>query len=573
MSLPKILVIDDFYGRSVPGGNDDRRALCINFALNDISPDAHPDRPAITPVADAVFIRGQTPAEAKIGDTVENDLPGLFEKILGGWDENRLAPGELPWSMILLDMCFYTGTVTAESERTSGKGMPQGRTGPDAFEADDDPRHYFGLKILRYLNEKAKERPDLVDLPIIVLSSMSREELEFRTEELLVRAFLPRTDEGSPARFKNLLEQYKLIPDTAFGIVGTSKRLLLALRKARWAAKGNQDILLLGETGSGKNLIARAIHAQSSRADGPFMELNCAAISPGLMESELFGHVKGAFTGAVSDKKGYFMAADGGTLLIDEVGDMPLEVQVKLLSALESRTVIPVGSTRAIKFDTRIITATNADLERLVAEKKFRSDLYYRIRPCLITVPPLRERRNDFPLLIAHIIKSAGAPARRVRSDALAQMQDYGWPGNFRELRFRIEQILNEYPEARNIHAGHLRLPGGRPEDPEYTRKGSLPPTEPAAKGGLREIALLLAEKIAAGLEKTRQATNKNPDGRSVARAMAFLEGRDFAESGPDPGRKFKKLLKFIMSYAPEIAEELCKDPFFAAFFPRETKQ
>ncbi|MBO4631834.1 MAG: sigma-54-dependent Fis family transcriptional regulator, partial [Lentisphaeria bacterium] len=288
--------------------------------------------------------------------------------------------------------------------------------------------------------------------------------------------------------------------------------------------------------------------------------------------SELFGHVKGAFTGAVSDKKGYFMAADGGTLLIDEVGDMPLDVQVKLLSALESRTVTPVGSTKAIRFDTRIITATNADLGQLVAAKKFRSDLYYRIRPCLIVVPPLRERKNDFPLLTAHIIKNAGGFPRTLNADALTQMQHYDWPGNFRELRFCIEQILNEYPEARCIHAGHLHLPEPKRGDLQTVQGGTDPAASRSVDGGLREIAGLLADKIAASLEKTRQVTGQNPDGRSVARAMALLEGRDFAESGPGPGRKFKKLLKFILAYAPESFEEQFNDPFFASFVPQEER-
>lgn len=564
MMLPRILVIDDFYGRTVPGGNNDRRALCINFSLNDISPDAHPEKPAITPVADAVFIRGQLPACAGTGDAVENDVEGVFNTILNGWDDSRLAPGELPWSMILLDMCFYTGLVTAESEKVSGEGMPQG------CPEDDMPGHYFGLKILEFLKAKMTVVSDLKELPVVVLSSMSREELEPQTEELLVRAFLPRTDLNSPVRFKNLLEQYKLVPDTANGIIGISKSLLLTLRKARRAAQGNQDILLLGETGSGKNLIAGAIHAQSRRSKGPFKELNCAAISPSLIESELFGHVKGAFTGAVGDKKGYFVAADGGTLLIDEVGDMPLDVQVKLLSALESRTVTPVGSTDVIKFDTRIITATNANLEQLVAEKKFRSDLYYRIRPCLISVPPLRARGNDFPLLISHIIKKANGNQRQLHSGALQLIKNYSWPGNFRELRFCIEQILNEYPEAKNIHPGHLYLPEKNSSSENESPDTKLLFSSQAKYGFLKIIASVLADQLIASMEKTKQNAVKKNDGRSIARTIAFLEGSDCAESGPEPARKLKKILKFILSYAPECADKLNADPLLAFFISKE---
>lgn len=570
MMLPRILVIDDFYGRTVPGGNNDRRALCVNFALNDISPDAHPNKPAITPIADAIFIRGQLPACAGIGDVVENDIDGIYNTILSGWDDSSLAPGELPWSMILLDMCFYTGLVTEESEKASGRGMPQGRTRKDSYEADDDPKHYFGLKILEFLKSKAAELPDLNELPVVVLSSMAREELEPRTEELLVRAFLPRTNQDSPERLKILLEQYKLVPDVDNGIVGSSKALLLTLRKARWAAQRNQDILLLGETGSGKNLIAKAIHNQSVRAKGPFKELNCAAISSSLIESELFGHIKGAFTGAVADKKGYFAAADGGTLLIDEVGDMPLDVQVKLLSALESRTVTPVGSTEVIKFDTRIITATNANLEQLVAEKKFRSDLYYRIRPCLISVPPLRARSNDFPQLISYIIKNANGNPRQMHADALQQIKNYNWPGNFRELRFCIEQILNEYPEAKYIHAGHMHLPAKNNGSEDGSLNTETLFGKQAGYGVLKKIAVVLADQIIASLEKTKQISGKKNDGRSIARTIAFLEGHDCAESGPEPGRKLKKLLKFILFYAPECANKLNTDPLLAFFISKE---
>lgn len=580
MTLPRILVIDDYFGRTIPGGNPDRRTMCINFSLNDVSPDAHPDKPAITPIADAVFIRGQKPACARRGDVVENDLSGVIETIKSGWNQDNLKSGELPWSMVLLDMCFYTGKVTAESEARFGPGMPEGRSSSRGSEGDNHPSNYFGLKILKALQSE-KTIQNLEDLPIIALSSMSRDELEPKTEELLVRAFLPRTEESSPARFKELLNWYRLVPDEENGIIGTSKPLLLVLRKARRAAQGKQDILLLGDTGSGKNLLARAIHNNSPNSNAPFKEVNCAAISPNLIESELFGHTKGAFTGALTEKKGFFLAANGGTLLIDEVGDMPFEVQVKLLSALESRTVTPVGSTDALPFDVRVITATNAGLEHLVNERKFRSDLYYRIRSCLIEIPSLHERQSDIPLLVEHIIRNAGYPPRTIHPDALHLLQSCSWRGNYRELRFCIEQALNDYPEAKTLQAGHVRLahssnavPGKSQTDYDTLITMILDNCSDMRhiNGSLVAVGRLVAGLLEKSFEVTRQPTLKDPDGRSIARAMALLTGRLSTESGPAPKRKLKKLLKMILDINASAADRLLSDSFFSQILDDGTK-
>lgn len=587
-NLPRILVIDDILGRSLPEGNRERMNMCEAFSLRDVSPDSitnHTSRREknnssangnshkfvsfdanLKAVADVVFCRGQTPQKSKLSGTVENDLQGVIETIKNGWEAVRLQPGECPWSLILVDMLFLTGRVTEESQSNNGTGMPEGRWASRYPDGDDNPKHYFGLKILEALKSGTSGISNLNELPVVVLSSMSPKELEGPTEELLVRAFLPRTAPDSPQRLKELLERYKLVPDVKNGIIGASKPLLLALRKARWAAEGKQDILILGETGTGKNLLARAIHNNSNRKNGPFKEVNCAAISRELIESELFGHIKGAFTGALSDKKGFFLATNGGTLLIDEVGDMPEDVQVKLLSALESRRVTPVGSTESIPFDTRIITATNAPLEKLCAERKFRTDLYYRIRPLLIQVPALRERASDIPRLVDHIIESSGYPSRVLQDAAREILCAYPWPGNYRELKFCIEQVLNEYPEAKTIQPGHLRGLG-------HAQTPELPKQIDNVQASLKPLGSMLANLIETSFEQTRQPTPKDPDGRSIARAMALLEGRAETLSGPLPARTLKRLLKTVHLMNPEALVPFEQDSFYTPFLPSTSKE
>jgi transcriptional regulator with PAS, ATPase and Fis domain len=205
-------------------------------------------------------------------------------------------------------------------------------------------------------------------------------------------------------------------------------------------------VLLLGETGVGKEMVARAIHEQSPRKDKPFVAVNCGAFPDTLIESELFGHVKGAFTGAISDRIGLFREADGGTLLLDEVGDIKLELQVKLLRALEEGMIRPVGESQAYPVDVRIISATNQDLKELVRQKRFRHDLYYRLAVIPIFIPPLRDRKEDILPLVNHFMKKQitthGIQAKRPNRDALKAIINYPWPGNIRELENAIEYAL-----------------------------------------------------------------------------------------------------------------------------------
>jgi DNA-binding NtrC family response regulator len=229
-------------------------------------------------------------------------------------------------------------------------------------------------------------------------------------------------------------------------IIGNSEAMQKVFDLVNKVAATNVSVLVLGETGTGKELVARAIHAASGRADKPFLAVNCGALPESLLESELFGHIKGSFTGAVSDKRGLLRSVEGGTLFLDEIGDMPLPLQVKLLRALQEHEVTPVGSPMPQRFDARIIAATHKDLENEVAEGRFREDLFYRLNVMEIKVPPLRERRDDIPLLVKHFIarsaKGQNSSPKSVNREAMSAIVNHSWPGNVRELENAIERAF-----------------------------------------------------------------------------------------------------------------------------------
>lgn len=241
--------------------------------------------------------------------------------------------------------------------------------------------------------------------------------------------------------------------------IGKSQKIRQVFAVVDKVAETDSTILIFGESGTGKELVAREIHLKSCRTDGPFVSINCGALPETLLESELFGHVRGSFTGAVRDKDGLFAVAKGGTFFLDEVGETSPTIQVKLLRVLQEREIIPVGGTRPIKVDVRLIAATNADLERDVETGKFRADLFYRLNVIPLRIPPLRERKDDIPLLVEHFLKiycdGAGRPVKTVSPDVFEVLMRYDWPGNVRELENAVERAVI-LQEGRVIQAEDL---------------------------------------------------------------------------------------------------------------------
>jgi two-component system, NtrC family, response regulator HydG len=266
----------------------------------------------------------------------------------------------------------------------------------------------------------------------------------FDNDEVL--AIVARAHEMLALRSENRRLREELGGAGAHGLIGTAPALREALHVVRRAAPTDVTVLITGESGTGKEVIARALHEASPRAKGPFIALNCSALPAELIESELYGHVRGAFTGAERDKEGLFAAADGGTLLLDEVGDLAPAAQAKLLRALEERSITPVGATRAVRVDVRVLAATNRPLDLLVAEGAFRADLLYRLSVVHLHLPPLRERREDVPALAVHFIAHFAARHSRaalpLAEGARRALLAHDWPGNVRELRNVMERAV-----------------------------------------------------------------------------------------------------------------------------------
>jgi DNA-binding NtrC family response regulator len=264
-------------------------------------------------------------------------------------------------------------------------------------------------------------------------------------------------------------------------IIGNSPALQTVFRLVEKVSATTANILIEGESGTGKELVARAIHRYSGRASKPFVAVNCGALPENLLESELFGHVKGAFTDAKTDKKGLFRSADGGTLLLDEIGEIPQSLQVKLLRALQEHEVTPVGASFPVKFDTRIISATNRNLEEEVAKGAFREDLFYRLNVIEIRLPPLRERREDIPLLAKHfaarVAREQNAPEKNISKETMSALVNYNWQGNIRELQNAIERafiLSGDEIDAENLP---LRIRQNAGENYENSERAGLPPT------------------------------------------------------------------------------------------------
>ena len=318
-----------------------------------------------------------------------------------------------------------------------------------------------GMDVLREVRERDTETPIImitaygsVDVAVSALKAgassyfskpWDNEKLLIEVEQMIARTRL----EHENIQLKRALKQRYSFPN----IVGRSERMLRILDLVGQVAPSRATVLVTGETGTGKELIAKAIHANSARADGAFVAVNTGSGTADLLEAQLFGHVKGSFTGAFASRKGYFETANKGTIFFDEIGTIGHETQAKLLRVIQEREFMPVGSSEVVRVDVRIIAATNADLRRMVEEKTFREDLYYRLNVININLPPLRDRKEDIPLLVDHFfnrycrengkfLDPDGHSQLRFDADAMQLMMDHNWPGNVRELENAVERAV-----------------------------------------------------------------------------------------------------------------------------------
>jgi transcriptional regulator with PAS, ATPase and Fis domain len=307
------------------------------------------------------------------------------------------------------------------------------------------------------------------------------------------------------------------------GIVGRDPQMQEVFKTIRELAGIKMPVVITGESGTGKELVARALHSEGPRATKPFVPVNCGALPENLLESELFGHVRGAFTGAIRDKKGRFELADGGTLFLDEIAEMPKSLQVKLLRVLQEGQFERVGGEKTISSDVRIISATNRDLERAVEKGDFREDLYYRVRVVPIILPPLRDRRGDIPLLVEHFLEQAAREGQRshgISREAVAAMAEYHWPGNVRELQSALHFGLVK-SVGRRIQKAHL------PADIRSLFGSALPP-EIQASGPRKGRRKLDEHSVREALEQAHGNKVKAAKILGVGRATLyrFLKNR-----------------------------------------------
>ena len=338
----------------------------------------------------------------------------------------------------------------------------------------------------------------------------------FKAEELALRLHVVGRNRRTESEVHELRSQVRAQRNfgNILGKSGAMQDVFALLEKVKDAAV---PVLILGESGTGKELIARAIHYNSPRRDKPFVVQNCSAFNDNLLESELFGHVKGAFTGAVRDKEGLFAVADGGTFFLDELGEMSPALQVKLLRVLQQGTFMPVGGTKERKVDVRVVTATNRPLADMVAEGTFREDLYYRLNLVTIKLPPLRERREDIPLLAEHFLVRTGARSNyrpSLRADTMKILSEYRWPGNIRELENEIERAMLMAGGVDEIEPSHLST---------HVREGALAPRKAGGVVGSLKVAVEELERamIASALEQT--GGNKSEAARILGIARSNL--------------------------------------------------
>jgi two-component system response regulator HydG len=411
--------------------------------------------------------------------------------------------------------------------RGEGYDVVMGRSGKEALEALATERPDLvvtdirmpgvsGLEVLARVRELDPEIPVILMTAQASLQSAVRAVNEgayyylqkpFANDDLL--AICKRALEARELKVENraLKKEIRRRDRRAEGRpIGKSRTFLDVLKLAETVAPTDSTILIGGESGTGKEVLARYIHSLSERADAAFNSINCGALPESLLESELFGHVKGAFTGAVRDKEGLLVAARGGTFFLDEVGEMSPATQVKLLRALQEREVIPVGSTEPVAVDVRLIAATNRELEEEIRRGKFRSDLYYRLNVIALHLPPLRERREDIALLARHFIeqlaaKEGNGAAKALPEETLEVLQRYDWPGNVRELENALERAVV-------LTSGDVLLPSALPGPVREPPVQRVVTEGPAANPSMEVIerAYILWVLQAEGGNKTRAA-------------------------------------------------------------------
>ncbi|MFA6497833.1 MAG: sigma-54 dependent transcriptional regulator [Desulfurivibrionaceae bacterium] len=385
---------------------------------------------------------------------------------------------------------------------------------PDLVITDVQLGDLNGLQILAAVK---KESPIT---PVLVITAFGSIELAVKAMQEGAFTFLAKPFDREALRLscrkalemRELHEQKQQLSGEVNRLTGTegmetaNSAMAELLDTARRAANSEATVLIAGESGTGKEVLARLIHQHSPRAQGPMVAVNCAAIPENLLESELFGHVKGAFTGAVSSRKGRFQSAAGGTLFLDEIGELRLDLQAKLLRAIQERVVAPVGAEQPEAVDVRLIAASNRDLYAAIGQGTFREDLYYRLGVILLQLPPLRERREDIPGLVAHFLTKLGAPAGvRFSAGALARLKAHSWPGNIRELQNIVERavILRKglLIEAEELQLASVAQPApanGIPEIPdeglslEAVEQGLIKKALAKANGNRSEAARLL---------------------------------------------------------------------------------
>jgi two-component system nitrogen regulation response regulator NtrX len=364
-----------------------------------------------------------------------------------------------------------------------------------------------GLVTLERLRERA------VDAEVVIISGHGNIESAVRAIKQGAFDFVekPLSIDKTMLVVRNALRQRHLAAenkvlrarvDRQFEMVGESAAMRQLREQIAMAAPTNGRVLVMGENGTGKELVARSVHALSRRRNGPFVEVNCAAIPEELIESELFGHVRGAFTGAVADRRGKFEIADGGTLFLDEIADMSLKTQAKVLRALQEQVVDRVGGTATIRVDVRVIAASNKDLPAEIRAGRFREDLYFRLNVIPISVPPLRDRADDIPLLADHFLaqlsREYGRRLKRLSPAATLALRAHSWPGNVRELRNVLERLLIMVP-GDVIEPHHLNLPG------------TIAPSDP----------LLAADQVSLPLQEARERFEKD----YILRVLAAQRG------------------------------------------------